>query len=160
MGYCTEDQVRKSLGNLPVSAILSADVLEIIDEATSRIDSFISIKYSLPLATPVPKMIQRLCRDIAACHIYEDIIAQGVAVADSPKIKTRCEKAEKTLEDIRDGKQRIIKDDGTMADESDDAASNPWSSTSTFSSFFDIDEPVEWKWSELEIDAVKDKRDD
>lgn len=161
MAYSTADLVRKSLGDITEAELATIDIEEVIEETDSFINSYIAMKYAMPLVLPVPKMIQRLSRDIAACHLYEDVIASGISVEDAGKIKNRCDRAKETLINIRDGKQHLVNDDGTIVDPNLTSSSIAWNSNNGYShpSFFDIDDDTDWAFNQDQLDAIGEERD-
>jgi len=162
MAYSTVTLVRKSLGDITEAELATSDIEEAIEEADSLIDSYISVKYALPLPVPAPKMIRRISRNLSACHCYNDVIASGISLDDDPKIKNRCERSMETLENLRDGKQHLIDDNGDLLPANDTSASIPWSSTNTYEhpQFFDVDDDTNWKFPPTMIDDIEDSRDD
>lgn len=93
---------RSSYGSDEVAAADAA--LARIDEAmldaTGFIDSFLSDRYVLPL-TPVPRLIKRLCCDVARFYLWGD-----AAVKDSVEERD-FKAAQKTLEGIRRGDVKL-----------------------------------------------------
>ncbi len=159
MGYCTVDEVRASLGNIGTLEIPDPAIEDIIEESSSEIDAYIGIKYSLPLSS-TPPMLERICRDLSACYLFDDYIASGMAVESVEIAHRRCQRAKKKLQDLRDGKMRLILDDGSVAPENDDSASKPWSPTKDYQNphFFDYDNTLDYSRDREMLEDIWDKR--
>lgn len=65
-----------------------------LDDASSEIDGFLSVRYSLPLAE-VPGMLVRICCDIARYRLWSDDATE--------QIRQRYEEAIATLEKLASG---------------------------------------------------------
>ena len=161
MGYCTVDEVRNSIGNLDETEVSTTDIEDIIEEASSFMDSYIAVQYLLPLTTPYPPILERICRNLSACWLYDDIIASGLVIEERYKTKTRCEKAVDMLKDIRDGKIVLIYPDGTEVSQEDNRNSKPWTNTSDYShpQFFDKDDEMNWAFNTNELKDISSERE-
>lgn len=77
-----------------------ARIESVLLDATGFIDSFLSDLYVLPL-NPVPRLIKRLCCDVARFYLWGD-----AAVKDSVEERD-FKSAQKTLEGIRKGEVKL-----------------------------------------------------
>lgn len=78
MAYCTQDDLLKMIppgelteltadsGDLPDGAV----VAEAIAKAAAEIDSYLGVRYPVPLPAPVPERVRALAVDLALYHLY------------------------------------------------------------------------------------------
>jgi phage gp36-like protein len=78
MAYCTSDDILKHIPE-PELAQLTAETgeapdLEVVNDAIAaadaEIDSYLGVRYSLPLAAPAPARIKALSVDMAIYHLH------------------------------------------------------------------------------------------
>ncbi len=75
--YATVDQVRSLSELIKKSTELTEQVISsYIMKAQARIDGYLSIRYLLPFAEPVPKIISSIAADMAAAFIIDEKISE------------------------------------------------------------------------------------
>ena len=117
MGYSSADEVRKVIKNEDVSNIVGLNeyiedeghreslimpiIEEAIKDADGEIDGYLSKRYSTPLPSPAPKIINKFSKDIAIYNIYSRIgIEEGEREGT---LLTRYKSAIKFLENVARG---------------------------------------------------------
>lgn len=113
MGYCTTTELQELLSEKEL-AELTAEIGEdpneavaqaAIDRAGAEIDSYLALRYSLPLAATPPR-IRALCLDMAVYHLF---VRRGIA--DEVR-RQRYQDALSYLRDVAAGKAQVIGADG------------------------------------------------
>jgi phage gp36-like protein len=78
MAYCSQDDILKMIpqaelaeltaesGEIPDDAV----VAEAISKAGAEIDSYLGVRYQVPLPPPVPERVRTLAVDLAIFHLY------------------------------------------------------------------------------------------
>jgi phage gp36-like protein len=77
MAYCSEDDILMMLPQAELAALTAESgdipdpevVAEAINKATAKIDSYLRVRYSLPLST-TPGLVKSLGVDLAIYHLY------------------------------------------------------------------------------------------
>ena len=81
MSYCDQAALTARFGEAEILAIADRDqddvidsalITQAIDDASNQIDSYLAARYALPMAAPVPGLVERLCADIARYRLYDD----------------------------------------------------------------------------------------
>jgi phage gp36-like protein len=129
MAYCSEDDLLKMIpqedladltvesGEVPDSLI----IIEAISKAGAEIDSYLGVKYVVPLTTP-PAQVKALAVDLAIYHLYS---RRSIV---PPVWQQRHEAAVAILKQVVAGQMVIVGPQGempTVAKEVADAASAP-----------------------------------
>jgi phage gp36-like protein len=106
MAYATHDDLVDQYGDAFVVLSFDKDLdgavdtdveTKALDDATAEIDSYIAARFSLPLASPVPEILTRICGDIA---IYR---GSGEAGTVTDEKRLRYEDAVKWLDKLAAG---------------------------------------------------------
>ncbi|MDM7320237.1 MAG: DUF1320 family protein [Fervidobacterium sp.] len=99
MSYLTVSEFKERFGVQRVAEIVSDDNLiqTAIDDATAEIDSYLAVRYVLPLPI-VPAVIKRLCADIA---MYRLLTLRDMGEIED--VRKRYEDAVKLLQEIAKG---------------------------------------------------------
>jgi len=161
MGYCTVAQVRSSLGGVVEAELSTAHIEEAINEASSLMDSYLYVRYLLPILEPYPYMLTRICRRLCACWLNEDAVAGGTVYIDEEKAQTLCDNALLMLESYRDGKIVLVYPDNVGVSPNPDGLKTAWSNSTDYNhpQFFDKDSELNWKYSDDELDDIAGERD-
>jgi phage gp36-like protein len=129
MAYCSEDDLLKMIpqadladltvesGEVPDSLI----IMEAISKAAAEIDSYLGVKYVVPLATP-PDQVKALAVDLAIYHLYS---RRSIV---PPVWQQRHDAAVAILKQVVAGQMVIVGPQGelpTVTKEVTDAASAP-----------------------------------
>jgi len=77
MAYCSEDDILKMMPQAELAELTAESgdipdpevVAEAINKAAAEIDSYLQVRYSLPLS-PTPELIKSLAVDLAIYHLY------------------------------------------------------------------------------------------
>ncbi|MCE7915417.1 MAG: DUF1320 domain-containing protein [Nitrosomonas sp. PRO4] len=85
---------RQSLGVIDATVVSRA-----LADADARINGYLAVRYSLPLAAPLPTELERLACDIARYALYEDRVTEIV--------KERYQDAIALLRDVAAGKAEL-----------------------------------------------------
>lgn len=96
------------------SSIDDTDVTEARQEAENHIEGYLSDRYTLPPGETIP-MLKNLAKRLAAAILLEK--EYGTAGGRGQEAKEKRKEIEKELVNIRDGKVRLIKADGTILGE-------------------------------------------
>lgn len=129
MAYCTQADIELQITESDLieltdddatGAIVADVITRAIADADAEIDSHLAVRYSLPLTTPYPQIIQRTSVTLAVCWLYS-----RRPVLDVPKTwQEKCESARKYLEWIALGKYAIDVPDASIV-----ASSGPRATT-------------------------------
>jgi len=88
-----------------VGAVDTGNVDRAIEDADDEIDSFLSLRYSLPLAS-TPGMVRRMSVDLAICNLY----GRRPHLTIPETRKERCDTDRKLLGEIAKGKLSLGSD--------------------------------------------------
>lgn len=86
MGYAAQQDLIDRFGGDELAQLskrndgqIDADaVARAIEDATVEIDSYLAVRYSLPLPLPVAPLLNRLCCDIARYRLYDQAVTDLV----------------------------------------------------------------------------------
>jgi phage gp36-like protein len=114
MAYCTQSDIEKQIPTLELAELTAesgstpdaAAVTEAIAKADAEIDSYLALKYSVPIS-PVPARLRSLSEDIAIYYLY----SRRSTIADLRKDNYR--NAIDFLKSIVAGTVALLNDDGT-----------------------------------------------
>lgn len=90
MPYATQDNLIARYGTDEVTGIsdrgatglLDEDVVAVaLNDASVEMDAYLSIGHTLPLATPYPALLVRLCCELARYALYKDKASEAVRTA-------------------------------------------------------------------------------
>lgn len=125
MPYADRGELVQRFGDIEVSALEdpvgsgipdSAISEEALIDASDEIDSYILVRYSLPLPS-VPQQLKRVCCDIARYRLYKD--------RPTEEITTRYNRSIKWLEQLAVGKVLLTFDPVLTPEQIDESVKQP-----------------------------------
>jgi len=114
MAYCELSDIEKQIPEQILieltdddgtGAVDTGNVDRAIEDADDEIDSFLSLRYSLPLPS-TPGLVRRMSVDLAICNLY----ARRPHLDIPESRKERCDNDRKLLEEIGKGKLSLGSD--------------------------------------------------
>ena len=108
--YCTQLNITRHIGEDDLTKLSDYDedgspdaavVTQAIENATGTIDSYLGVKFVVPLVPPIPKEIRRICVMLAVCELQT---GRDSMTEDHAKV---CENAMTELQKIADGKKTV-----------------------------------------------------
>ena len=87
MAYASTSYLQAKFGNTELLQIADYDangtadptvLTTALDDASAEMDAYLGIAYTLPLSTPYPALLVRLCLDLARYAIYKDQSPENV----------------------------------------------------------------------------------
>lgn len=129
-----------------------------ISRADALINGMIAKRYGVPL-TPTPPLLSKLSEDITAYYTYRSSYTQD----NHNKLEYFEELKEDAFAElklIREGEVDLVDTlGGLLPERSTEPANTLVDSTDTdFAPFFDIDDPLTWKFDPDALDEVKSRR--
>lgn len=165
MSYSTLSSILLLFPNLPQTtttsgySVTAAVITPHITRADNVINGKISGRYDVKnFATSVPPLLQTISEDIASYFSFRSFFSN-----DNQNFSEWTDKfkdAIDLLNEIRDGEIDLVDSSGNVISELEATSSNGMvdSNTMDTQSFFDIDEPTEWKFDDDALSSVEDKR--
>lgn len=131
--YTTIDAVRQVLSpdgdpsaTLGTAASLSdEEIQEAIDEGAAEIDARLGARYTVPFEAPIPSILEKLNRDIAA-YLATLVYRRGDPIDSNDPVQLRYNRAQGLLTAIQNGKAELSVDTGALAESGDAEVINPY----------------------------------
>lgn len=137
------------------SNVTSSQLAYFIDFAESQVDGYLSKRYSLPLSTPTPKLVETLSTEISVYELLSKRIFVGEVAADSMWVKSYKE-AMDMLREIARGRISITDSAGAQLSEGNIEI---WSSTETYLPTFTEDDQLSQYIDDDKIDDIRQARE-
>lgn len=94
-----EDELIQLTDRAGADAIDATVISRALGDADATINGYLAARYTLPLAAPVPEMLERLACDIARYALFDDQVTEAVA--------TRYKDAIALLRDVSAGRAEL-----------------------------------------------------
>lgn len=146
-GYSTVADLRATLNptgeaQSGTGAVLAdTELRDAIYRADAEVDAYLSGPYAVPLAAPVPSLVEQISTDIAAWDATLRY-RRGVPLDPNDPVRLRGVEARKLLERISSGKIDLVGITGTVATAGDAAVVNPYSAPFWSLESFGLSDPL------------------
>jgi|Deesub1362B_J571_1020462.scaffolds.fasta_scaffold00591_26 phage gp36-like protein len=109
MGYIERNDILNEISEGVLAELTSdsgiiewAKVDKAIQDASALIDSYIGVRYTLPLES-IPLILKKICKDITIYELYQQRVSEN-AISEVPEgVRKRYEQAVAFLKDIASG---------------------------------------------------------
>jgi hypothetical protein len=166
MSYSTNTSILILLPGLPQTTTSAGytSTLALIEDHIARADNVINGKIAkrydvsgFDTTGSVPPMLITISEDISSFYTYRSLYS-----SDNQNYNEWMDKFDEAMEllnEIRDGDIDIVNSTGSIIEERTSATQDKIiSSTENYQTFFDIDEPTDWKFDDDRKDEVADER--
>lgn len=156
--YCTTTSIALRMIGTTFDSATTSLCTELISDAESEINKYLSKRYDVSAftTTSLPPIIETWAKNLTTGYMYRDMARggkEGLAHADSliKPVLTN-------LQMIADRKADLIGYSGAAVSELTDNSFSMRSSTSTYTTTFNEDDPISWAADQDKLDDIEDNR--
>ena len=137
------------------SNVTSAQLAYFIDAAEGLVDGYIAKRYTIPISTPVPRLVETISTQISIYELLSKRLFAGEVAAESQWVASYKEAVEQ-LKDIARGRIALVSSDGTLL--TGEGNLETWSSTDDYLPTFTEDSPLLQHQDPDKIDDIRQER--